>query len=361
MEFPSIERRPSPMKKITWFILITAALLIITGAAGSIFYFQKLEVERSKSDINKKFKYDNSEELVLNIKNRATLYLNTSQDNYVHMKKQGLSYGNTKKDETNWDVKKEGNKTIVTIDNQNIQQRIQPTIFSFGDIYDDSISLSLPENYKKITINGDSLDIQTYDLTLSKLDIKTKYGYIDANDLISEELTIDSYHGDVFLNEAKIEKDLTIESTNGNISIEDSSFTNLKASLKNGDISTGNTKGNMTISNVSGNTYINHTKGSTTLDNKNGDIIFHSDQVNYDTILDSVHGSILIEVDEKSYNRNKVDLSTTFGIVSIFNENLSSETTFSKNKGTNLLKATSKNGDITVNQLDEDDTEYDSH
>ncbi|MEG0285561.1 MAG: DUF4097 family beta strand repeat-containing protein [Vagococcus sp.] len=349
------------MKKRIWFVLIVATLLIITGAAGSIYHFQKLEAERAKSDINKKFKYDNSEELVLNIKNRASLYLSTSEDDYVHMKKQGLSYGNTKKDETSWDIKKEGNKTTVTIDNQNMQQRIQPTVFNFGDIYDDSISLSLPENYKKITINGNSLDIHTYELTLSKLDIKTKYGFVDANDLITEELTIESHHGDVFLNEAKIEKDLNIDSTNGNITIQDASFMNLKSTLKNGDIVTGNTKGNMDISNTSGNTYINHTKGTTKVDNKNGDVIFHSNQVNYDTTLESVHGTIFIEIDQQSYDRNKMDFATNFGVVSIFNENLSSETKFSKDKGTHLLKATSKNGDITVNELDEDDTEYDSH
>lgn len=49
-------------------------------------------------------------------------------------------------------LKKDGNKTIVTIDNKNMQQRIQPAIFSFGDIYDDSISLGLPENYKKLQL-----------------------------------------------------------------------------------------------------------------------------------------------------------------------------------------------------------------
>lgn len=348
------------MKKRTWFILIMAIVLIVTGASGSIFYFQKLETERAKSDINKKFKYDNSEELVLNIKNRATLFLSTSQDDYVHMRKQGLSYGNTKKNQTNWDIKKDGNKTIVTIDNQNMQQRVQPAIFSFGDIYDDSISLSLPENYKKIIIKGHNLDINTYNLTLTNLDVETKYGSVDANDLITEELTVNSSHGDIYLYDAKIEKDLTLNSTNGNITIEDTTFSNLTANLKNGDITTGNTKGDLNIDNISGNTSINHTKGKVAINNKNGDITFHSNQVNYDVNAETVHGNIFIEIDKKSYERNKVDFSTHLGIVSIFNENLSSETKFAKDKGINTIKANSKNGDITVNKLDEDDTEYDA-
>ena len=326
-----------------------------------IYYFQKLEAERAKSDVNKKFKYDNSEELVLNIKNRATLFLSTSQDDYVHMRKQGLSYGNTKENKTTWDTKKEGNKTIITIDNKNMQQRMQPVIFSFGDIYDDSISLSLPENYKKITIVENNLDINTYDLILSKLDIETKYGSVNANSLTTEELKVTSNHGDIYLYDAKIEKDLTLDTTNGNISVEDTAFSNLSANLKNGDITTGNTKGNMTIDNVSGNTSVNHTKGTVNINNKNGDITFHSNQVNYDVNAETVHGNIFIELDKQSYDRNKVDFSTNLGIVSIFNENLSSETKFSRDKGTNMIKATSKNGDINVNELDEDDTEYDAH
>jgi flagellar basal body-associated protein FliL len=75
------------MKKRTWFVLIMAFLLIITGASGSIFYFQKLEAERAKSDVNKKFKYDNSEELVLNVKNRATLYEKTRFNLWQHERK----------------------------------------------------------------------------------------------------------------------------------------------------------------------------------------------------------------------------------------------------------------------------------
>lgn len=346
------------MKKRTWFVLIMAFLLIVTGASGSIFYFQKLEAERAKSDVNKKFKYDNSEELVLNIKNRATLYLSTSQDDYVHMRKQGLSYGNTKENQTTWDIKKDGNKTIVTIDNKNMQQRIQPAIFSFGDIYDDSISLGLPENYKKITIKGNNLDISTYGLILTNLDVETKYGSVDANDLTTEELTINSSHGDIYLYDAKIEKDLALNSTNGNITVEDTSFSNLTAELKNGDMTTGNTKGNLKIDNVSGNTSVNHTKGTVAINNKNGDITFHSNQVNYDVSAETVHGNIFIEVDKRSYKRNKVDFSTHLGVVSIFNENLSSETKFSRDKGVNTIKAVSKNGDINVNELDEDDTEY---
>ncbi len=349
------------MKKRTWFILILAIALIVTGATGSIFYFQRLEAERAKSDINKKFKYDNSEELVLNVKNRATLYLSTSEDDYVHMKKQGLSYGSTKNDETTWDIQKSGNQTVVTTDNKNMQQRLQPTVFSFGDIYDDSISLSLPENYKKITIKGNSLDINSYDLSLSKLDITTKHGNISADNLTTEELNVDTTHGDVYFNGGKVEKGLNINANSGDVTLEDTSFSDLSANLKNGDILTANTKGNISITNNSGNTNINHTKGKVTVDNKSGDIVFHSNQVNYDVDLATTHGNILIEIDDTSYERNKVDFQTGYGAISIFNKNLSSESTFSRDKGKNSIKAVSKNGDIVVNKLDKDDTEYGAH
>lgn len=349
------------MKKRIWFILALATLLIIVGGVGSVVSFQKLEAERQKSDINKKFKYDNSEELVLNIKNRATLHLSTSEDNYVHMKKQGLSYGNISEEKTTWDIQKEGKQTIVTIDNKNKQQKLQPVFFSFGDIYDDSISLSLPENYKKITIKGHNLDISAYDLTLTKLDVKTKYGNVDANELISEELAIETSYGDTYLNDTRVEKDIKVTSTNGNISVQDTSFTNLIAETNLGDVFTANTKGNLAITNQSGETNINHTKGKVTVDNKNSDIYFHSNNINYDVALNSIHGNIQMEIDKESYNRNKFNLETNFGLISIFNKNLSSETTYSSDKGKNKIQGITKNGDISIYELDEDDTEYGSH
>ena len=346
------------MKKQTIFMIALGFILMIAGGVGSLFYYQQLETQRQNNDVHEKFKYDNSEELEITIKNGASLHLSTSDDDYVHMNKQGVSYNKNDKNSASWTVEKNGKKTFVKIDNKSSVTQNGPNFFNFGNIYDDNISLSFPSNYKKIVVKGKNLDVNAYDLTLTNLSVESGSGSIYASGLVSDELSIESKHGDIRLQEGKIAKDVAITSTNGNVSVEDTSFTNLKAKLTNGDIVTGNTRGDINITNQSGYTSVNHQRGQTDIESTNGDIMFHGNDVNHDVALQTVHGDIQFEIDEDSYDNNKFDLSTQYGIVSIFNKNLSSDTTYKSNKGKSTIKASSKNGDISVDQIDDDDTEY---
>lgn len=349
------------MKKFKIFVLVFALLLIVGGGIGSVIFYQKLEVERKASEVNKKFKYDGSEELVLELKNGATVYLSPSQDDYVHMNKQGLTFSNNQNESTNWDIQKKDKKTLVTIDNKRQHKKIQPSVFSFNDISDDSISLRLPEKYKKITIKGEKVDVNVNTLLLSQLEIQTNRGYIGINDLSAQSLIVNNQHGDISVSQSKIEKNILLNTSSGNLSVDDTLFSELDMKVKNGDAFTANTKGNITIDNQNGQSEINHTKGSVNITNKNGDVFYHSNNITHDVALETTHGNLTIELDKPSYNKNKFDLKTEYGLLSIFNKNLSSETTFTSNKGDALIKATSKNGDITINELDSDDTQYEDH
>lgn len=346
------------MKKRTLLILGLAFILIIAGGLGSIFFYQRLDAEKKASEINKKFKYDNSEELVLDIKNSAAIHLATSDDEYVHMNKQGLNFGSKQKESATWNVVKKDKKTTVTIDNKVSDKTIKPAIFNFESISDDSIFLKLPENYKKITIKGDKVDISADDLSLAKLDVDIKRGNFYSNNLTIQDLTINNKFGDLYVQDGKFEKDVKLVTSTGNIHVENAIFKSLEMETKNGDAFTANTKGNLKISNQYGNTSINHTIGLVDVDNKNSDIFFHSNNISHDVKLNTVHGNIQLEMDKASYNDNKMDLKTDYGIVSIFNKNLSSETSFTSDKGDASIKATSKNGDISVNEIDKDDTKY---
>lgn len=346
------------MKKRILFLLGFAFILIIVGGTGSMFFYQQLEAERKESEINKKFKYDNSEELILDIKNSATINLSTSDDDYVHMNKQGLTLGSSKKESTTWNIDKKENKTTVTIDNKISTRKFQPGVFTFSDISDDSISLKVPEKYKKITIKGDKTDIFADSLTLNNLNVQSKKSSFSSSNITIQNLTVDTKYGDIFISDGKFEEDVKLTTVTGGIHVENALFRKMTMSAKNGDTFTANTKGNLKIDNQNGSTSINHTKGLATIENKNGDIFFHSNNITQDVSLETVNGSIQMEIDKKSYEKNKVDFKTDFGLLSIFNKNLSSETTFSNNKGDSLIKATSKNGDISVSELDSDDTKY---
>ncbi|MGX7025688.1 DUF4097 family beta strand repeat-containing protein [Vagococcus hydrophili] len=349
------------MKKFKIGVLVFAVLLVIGGGASSIVFYQKLEAEREASEVNKKFKYDGSDELVLEIKNGAMVYLSPSQDDYVHMNKQGLTFSNNKSEATNWDIQKKDKQTVVTIENKSQKKKVQPTVFSFNDISDDSISLRLPEKYKKIIIRGEKVDVNVDSLSLTQLEIQTTRGSTNVNNVSAQSLIANGHHGDIYVSDAKIEKNMALNTTSGNISTADSVFTDLEMKVKNGDTFTANTKGNVTIENQNGHSDINHTKGTVSVNNKNGDIFYHSNNITHDTTLETTHGNIQMEMDKPSYNKNKMDLKTEYGSLSIFNKNLSSETNFSSNKGDSLIKAISKNGDITVSELDPDDTQYDYH
>ncbi len=346
------------MKKRTLLTLGVAFILIIIGGIGSIFFYQRLTAERKASEVNKQFKYDNSDELILDIKNNVAIHLSTSEDEYVHMNKQGLNFGSNQKDSATWNVNKKDKKTTVTIDNKISDQSFKPSVLSFGSISDDRIFLKLPENYKKITIKGDKVDINADDLTLKKLDVDTKRSSFYSNNLTIQELTINNKYGDLYIDEGKFEKDVTLNTTSGNIHVENAIFNSLNMETKNGDTFTANTKGDLKIVNQYGTTSINHTTGLVDVDNKNNDIYFHANNVNHDTTLNTVHGGIQIEIDPASYKENKVDFKTEYGVLSIFNKNLSSDTSFSSNKGKASIKATSKNGDITVSEIEKDDTKY---
>ncbi|MEG0255284.1 DUF4097 family beta strand repeat-containing protein [Vagococcus sp.] len=346
------------MKKRTLFLLGFAFILIIIGGVGSIFFYQQLEAERKDSEVNKKFKYDHSDELILNIKNSATINLSTSDDDYVHMNKQGLTFGSEKKESTTWNIDKKEKTTTVTIDNKISKQKFQPGVFTFSDISDDSISLKVPEKYKKITIKGDKVEIAANGLTLNNLDIQSKISNFYSNDVTVQDLTVDTKTGDINIDGGKFENNVKLSTLTGNIHVENTFFNKLDMSTKNGEVFTANTKGDLKIDNQNGNTSINHTKGLASVNNKNGEIYFHSNNITQDVTLETVNGAIQMEVDKDSYNKNKVDFKTNYGLLSIFNKNLSSETTFSNSKGKVLIKATSKNGDISVNELDPDDTKY---
>lgn len=346
------------MKKRTLLILGLAFILIIIGGLGSIFFYHQLDTEKKASEINKKFKYDNSEELILDIKNSASIQLTTSDDEYVHMNKQGLNFGNNQKESATWNVVKKDKKTTVIIDNKVSDKTLKPSFFNFESISDDSIFLKLPENYKKISIKGDKVDLNVDSLSLDKLAVDFKRGSFSSRNLTTQELTVNNKFGDLSIFDSKFEKDIKLVSSTGNINVENTIFKSLQMETKNGDAFTANTKGNLKISNQYGNTSINHTLGLVDIDNKNGDIFFHSNNISHDVTLNTVHGNIQLEIDKNSYNNNKINLKTEYGIVSIFNKNLSSETSFTSDKGKALIKATSKNGDISVNELDKDDTKY---
>lgn len=114
----------------------------------------------------------------------------------------------------------------------------------------------------------------------------------------------------------------------------------------------------MDISSKDGDVSINHTTGKTNITTNHGDILFHDNAIDFDTTLTSSNGDIKIETDKSSIQNNRIEFEATLGDISIFNKNLSSDRKYKTNKGKISLQASTKNGEIDVDELDSEDTHY---
>lgn len=346
------------MKKRHLTIMGIAIIFILCGGIGSGIFYKRLSDEKAASEVQKKFKYDQSDHLVLNFKNGSNVNLSYSGDDYIRMNKSGLNFDSSSKENTTWEIEKKEQTTTVTIDNKINEQKIEPRFFDFGSITDDTIYLTLPDGYKSVTLKGDNLNVYASDLTLDAFTVTNKKGDISLSSINSKDLTAITKYGYVDVNHTKVEHTLTLESGTGSIYYKDANAKEALITSKSGDILTGNTKGDLTIKNQHGTTNINHVAGKVNVENKNNDITFHSNSIKNDVDLSTIHGDITVEVDKPSYKELKKDFETINGVIEIFNENLSSDTEFKENKGNKLLLIRSKNGNITVDELDEDDTHY---
>lgn len=346
------------MKKKTLFILSLAILLMITGGIGATIFYQRLEAERKASEVSEKFKYDGTKELELVFKNGANVNISTSEDDYIRMNKNGINFGKQPKQSATWDIQTKNDKTIVTIDNNIKEQQIERRFFSFGSITEDSIYLRLPDKYDSIKIAGNNVNVNVDRLSTQTLSLESKRGYISVYDSNVQNLAAETKYGDIDINGVKAEEAITLTSLAGNISAQDSRSNALTITSKNGDIFSANTKGNLTMASDNGFISVNHTIGLTDIKNKNNDIFYHTDKMTKDVTLETTHGDIAIETDKPSIEKNSVKFDTTNGVISIFNKNLSSETEYKQTKGDATISAISKNGNINVDELEDDDDHY---
>lgn len=346
------------MKKRTLFILSLAILLIITGGIGSTIFYQRLEAERKASAVSEKFKYDGTKELELVFKNGANVDISTSEDDYIRMNKNGINFGKQPKQSATWEIKTQGDKTIVTIDNNIKDQQIEHRFFSFGSITEDSIYLRLPDKYQSIKVSGQHVNVNINRLSTQTLSLESKRGYISVDESNVKHLEAETKYGDITINGVKAEEAIKLTSLAGNVSAQESRSNTLDITSKNGDIFSANTKGNITMASDNGYISVNHTIGTADIKNKNNDIFYHTDKINKKVSLETIHGDINIETDKPSLEKNEVQFKTTNGVIAIFNKNLSSETEYKQTKGDTSISATSKNGNINVDELEDDDDHY---
>ncbi len=343
-------------KKTISSIIILGIVFIIVGAIGAGISHARVEKAQQEAKISKKEAVKSADTLNLTVSNVAHIHIEESHDNNIYMNKEVNNPNG--KNKTDWKVTQKNKQLDVSIVNDE-NKRSRSFLF-FHNVYyaQDTIYLQIPSSLKNIQVNGNQVDLSMYGTNASNLDINLEKGQISLGDVKAKTININSKDSYITLSELKVENKLQTQATTGSIELRDSAAKEIELKTTHGSIMTDNTKGNLALLSENGDVSINHQTGSLSAKTDNSDITFHNDQLQPLTELNSTHGNILIETTQKSLDNSQLELKTELGSLDIFNKNLENEQTLKTNKGKSVLKATTNSGDITINEMDDYDTEY---
>ena len=347
------------MKKRTIFAIILSFIFIVIGGVGAFITQGQLVKERENNAINKKIPTKDNKQLDITINSSAKLNITRSDDRNIYMDKQGIDFKLDKKEQADCTFKEEKDTSSLTINNPTTSKS-NPYPFMVFDLYsysDDTIYLRVPSHFETININGKHVNLNIYDFTMNNINLNVENGEISLYNIKANQVTQQQNNTNVHVDSSKIQEKLSINSMY-DIVVINTTAKEINLTSDMGDITTGNTKGDLALYSKDGGISVNHTSGKSTVETKHGDILFHDNNIDFDTILTSTNGDIDIETDSKSIDKNQIDFETNLGEISIFNKNLSSERKYKTDKGKISFKAISKNGDIEVEELDSDDTQY---
>ncbi|THB60255.1 hypothetical protein ESZ54_11425 [Vagococcus silagei] len=362
MECLGYEGRPSLMKRMTKLILSLAVAFIIVGGVGSFYLYQELQDIRKKNEIKKSFTFDGSDTLVLDFKQNTNVTITKSNDNKVHMERVGLPLDQKSVGKTDWEIKKDSNKTTATINNHTVKKKYNFNFSIFSpDVSNDMIQLRLPNGYKHIEVNGKRLNLNLYDFNSESLKIKANNGDVAIQDANTNNLDIESTTGNIELRDMKISEKITLNSSYGALSIFDTRAKEYHLNSTSGDILLGNTRGTINAKTRDGNLSLNHNTGKANLETQNSDIFFHTVLTHDDVTLKTTHGNITLELDDKGWKNATATLKTSTGVITdVMDEtlNANNQKLFEQKKDKPALDVTTQNGNISVVQLEDGDTHY---
>lgn len=349
------------MKKRTFFAIVIAIIFMIVGGIGTFITQKKLVNEREKNTIHKKIKSNKNKTLDIHFNTPTSVTLTHSDNQYIYMDKQGVDFRLDNNKQADWTFKEEKNTSSLTINNPttNKENPYPFAIFNINNYTDDTVYLRIPTHYETVTINGKNVNLSMHDFSMDNIKLNMENGSASLSGIRANQVSQPKQDTDFSLDDSKISEELSVNTKLYDINVLNTTAKLMTLTTDMGDVFTANTKGDLKITTVDGDISINHTTGKSVVASKHGDVLFHDNHIDFDTELMTTNGNIDIETDESSISDNKLDFETTLGDISIFNKNLSSNRKYKTNKGTISIKATSKNGEIEVEELDSDDTQYD--
>ena len=348
------------MKKRTLFAIVISIVFIVIGGIGTVVMQGKLFDERQKNAISKKIPTKENKELEISFTTATRVMIERSEDSNIYLDKEGTNFKLDKNKKADCTFTEEKDKSTLVINNPSTKENTANSFFFIyvGNYLDDSVRLRIPSHYETININGEFIDLSMFDIAIDTLNFDISDGSISLTDIKANRITQEKNDSDFIIDESKIQEELSVASSQYNISVLNTTAKKINLTTDMGDITTGNTTGDLFVTSKDGNISVNHTTGKSTIETKHGDILFHDDNIDNETLLTSTTGDIDIETDKASIDNNELDFETKLGDISIFNKNLSSNNKYKTNKGKTRIKAISNHGDIEVEELESDDTHY---
>lgn len=313
-----------------------ALLLVMVGVLGLIISINTSGVEAftfSSVDVNEK--QEVSAEGVKNIViDSPSIDVNVTPGNSddIQVEFSG-KVGKKSKSLYNLDIDENGDTVEITMEKEN---KFQFMMFNFTKV---SLNVEVPEKvYEKLQINAASGDIVVDEVIANELTIETHSGDIDVKNGESiGELIVKASSGDVMVNDVVVEGKLEIKTSSGDIIANDNLAKEIELLASSGDISTTNLNSKVVTINTS-----------------SGDIEVEADEVTGDLVLEASSGDIDVE-----FLRTPASLAVDFkggsgdGVATIdgmeFSEKTEHRIIGEIGSGEYKLNARTSSGDFKVN------------
>lgn len=366
------------MKKTTLGILIVSIACMVVGATGTGLYAKKLTNERDKNNIHEVIDNENTNTLIIEANNLSGITIGQSSSNEITVDQYSSNFLESNTNKVSLTTKKKDKQMTLNMNSKKIKN--SPSILGFSQhSYQDDVFINIPSSYTSVILKGDKTNYNISEITTKELTLDVSDGVVNINSATLDELNATGNSTYFHLSEVAADKLIEVNSEKGDVNLYSGIAENINITTAEGNIFTANSKGKLTLDSSSGDISLNHTVGDTKITTNTGNITYHNLNNNSETKLTSTHGDIFLEIAKNNINDSKLDLDTTLGDIIYYEDDEYSEDHMSDNmphkkdatddkdkkvsddKKNVKIKATTKNGDIIIQEIDPDDTYYGYH
>lgn len=333
------------MKKTTAFFLCIGVIAMIGGGIGAGVFYQRAEKSMTTHKVEeyKIKKKTSSEEIHLILNGNSNYVIQTENLDKVMME---TSFGSSASIESSMKVEEKENQLIIsTTGNQSALEISNFRIGFFLDDFNPEVTLTIPENARKIIVEGNGQGNIRFDTIKSEdLSINLSSSDLSFNTINTDKLNVTLFSGDIHLYGDTRSKEVIVSTTSGDLELIDLSAEKVTASTKAGDIYLDQINGTSTIETTLGDINATNLKGDASVKIGTGSFELNGDSLPKKLKVVTTLGDISIYPQEILYNTS-IKANSTLGDITIYGEERKTYLDGYPNRTFDLTTGT---GDITV-------------